>query len=95
MSGVEAGIYALVRIESDPLLMNESPAEKQYWLDSPVEEEAIRVKMTVLRRLTNKPILKRSLLEMPELVSLSILRQPQGTIFPVRNSEWRSISPLL
>ena len=95
MSGDEAGIYALTRIESNPSLMKEYLAEKKYWLESSEKEEAMRVEMTILKRLINNPILKKTILKTTGLDNLSILRQFQGTNFPVRNSEWRIISQLL
>jgi hypothetical protein len=61
----------------------------------PEKEESIAVEMTILKRLINKPILKKTLLEINGLGNLSILRRPQGTNFPVRNSEWRIISQFL
>jgi len=94
MSGDEAGIYAVTRIESEPSMMQEFPAEKKYWLTEE-KRDAVRVKMTVIRRLTNKPILKAALVGVPELRNLSILRQFQGTNFPVKSSEWRVISQRL
>ncbi len=95
MSGKDAGIYAITRIETDPSLMKEYPAEKKYWLDLPEKGEAIRVEMTIIKRLINKPILKETLLNANGLTKLSIMRQFQGTNFPVRNNEWRIISQLL
>jgi hypothetical protein len=95
MSGSEAGIYALARVESNPAIMKEFPAEKKYWTDSTEKEEAMRVKMTIMRRFTNNPILKRKLIETEGLNKLSILRQFQGTNFPVRNKEWQIISQLI
>lgn len=95
MSGQEAGIYAVTRIENDPEIMTEYEAERKYWIDSDEKIEATRVEMTVLRRLTNKPIFKKQLLEISALRNMSILRQFQGTNFPVKNSEWRIISELI
>jgi hypothetical protein len=95
MSGKEAGIYALTRIEYGPALMSESSAEKKYCLNTSEKEEAIRVRMTIIRRLTNKPILKKTLMGIAGLQNFSIFRQFQGTNFPVRSSEWRIISQLL
>ncbi|TKJ38448.1 hypothetical protein CEE37_13095 [candidate division LCP-89 bacterium B3_LCP] len=95
MSGADAGIYALTRIESDPSFKAEFPAEKKYWLGTSEKENEIRVEMTILRRLINKPVLKKTLKGMAELGSLSILRHFQGTNFPVKNSEWRTISQFL
>ena len=95
MSGSEAGIYALTRIETEPSLMKEYSAEMKYWTDSSEKDESIRVEMSIIKRLTNNPILKKKLIDFDGLRNLSILRQYQGTSFPVRNSEWRIISKLL
>lgn len=96
MSGSDAGIYAITRINNDPKLMKEYPPEIKYWMNSSEEkDEAIRVEMSILKRMTNCPILKRNLIHIPGLEKLSIFRQFQGTNFPVRNSEWQIISRLI
>ena len=95
MSGPEAGIYALTRIESDPSQVSETPPEAKYWLDSPEKKVALRVRLTILKRLINRPILRKTLLELRGLQNLSILKQAQGTNFPVRDEEWRRISEIL
>ena len=95
MSGSEAGVYAVTRIESDPALMIEFEAERKYWVDSSENTEAIRVEMVVIKRMINKPLFKKNLKNINGLRDLSILRQYQGTNFPVKNSEWRIISELL
>lgn len=94
MSGPDAGIYAITRIETNPSLMKEFSAEKKYWLDSIENEEEIRVEMTILRKFVNNPILKTKLLSISGLENLSIIKRPQGTNFPVTNREWRIISQL-
>jgi len=94
MSGKEAGIYAIARIETNPRQLAESPAEKKYWTGNEERDVANRVRLTVIRRLINNPILKEKLLKIPELSQLSILRQFQGTNFPVKESEWQIISQL-
>jgi len=95
MSGKEAGIYALGRVECEPTPMQEGTPEKKYWLDDDEHNTENRVRLAILRRFVNKPILKVELLKIPELSRLSILRQFQGTNFPVRDSEWRLISELM
>jgi hypothetical protein len=95
MSGQESGIYALARIESDPMMISEYPQERKYWLENDQLDIVNRVKLTILRRFINNPILKRKLTVIPELASLSILRQFQGTNFPVRENEWNIINQLL
>jgi len=92
MSGRDAGIYALTRVESEPDLMTESDAERKFWLNNQDPSPKKRVRLTVLRRFVNKPILKTELLKIPALSRLSILRQFQGTNFPVKNSEWAVLS---
>jgi len=95
MSGKESGIYALARIECEPSLMQERKEEKKYWLGDEENDIENRVRLSLLKRLVNKPILKEELLKLPELSKLSILRQCQGTNFAVRDSEWRLISKLI
>lgn len=95
MSGKESGIYAIARVECEPTLLKEKEPERKYWID---DEESIvenRVRLSIIKRLVNKPILKEDLLKIPELSKLSILRQFQGTNFPVRDSEWKILCQLV
>ena len=95
MSGKDAGIYALARVECEPALMAENDLEKKYWLEVTEAALQMRVRLSILRRFVNGPILKTTLLKIPELSKLSILRQFQGTNFPVRDSEWEIIAQLM
>ena len=95
MSGKESGIYAVARVECEPSLMNENQPEKKYWLGDETSNKENRVRLSILKRLVNKPVLKEDLLKIPELSKLSILRQFQGTNFPVKDYEWRIIYQLL
>jgi len=94
MSGKDAGIYAITRIETSPKLLEENTDERKYWIDSSEKKIALRVKMTIIKRLMNKPILKKQLLQNTALKDLSILRYYQGTNFPVSDNEWKIISKL-
>ncbi len=95
MSGAESGIYALARIECDPQILRDNPAERKYWTNSSDSEEAMRVRLSILKRFVNNPIRRSKLRNIPGLEKLSILRQFQGTNFPVRDEEWRIISQLM
>jgi len=95
MSGPEAGIYALARVECDPGLMPEPVAESRYWLQEEPPTIRNRVRLTILRKFLNRPILRRDLVRIPNLSNLSILRQCQGTNFPVRNAQWQMISRMM
>ncbi len=95
MSGKESGIYAIARIETDPMLLSEHQAERKYWFGDDEKEIATRVKLSIIRRLINNPIRKEKLLKIKELSTLSILRQFQGTNFPVKDREWNIINQLI
>lgn len=95
MSGKEAGIYAIARVECEPTLLKEKEPERKYWIGDEVSIVENRVRLSIIKRLVNKPILKEDLLKIPELSKLSILRQFQGTNFPVRDSEWKILCQLV
>jgi len=95
MSGPEAGIYALARVESEPGMMEEFPGENKYWFTEKEDRIALRVRMSIIRRFVNQPILRETLKGIPELSQLSILKHSQGTNFPVSDSEWMIINQLM
>lgn len=95
MSGKEAGIYALGRVESEPVLQAENESERAYWLGDDEKVVENRVRLSILKRYVNGPILRSRLKAFSELASLSILRQGQGSNFPVRDGEWEFLSQLL
>lgn len=96
MSGKQAGIYALAKIESDPQLIEEFEYEKKYWFNPEEEEEkAVRVELTIFKRFLDKPILRETIMKTSGLGALSILRAPQRTNFPVTDAEWEIISKML
>jgi hypothetical protein len=94
LSGESAGIFAVCRIETDPAVMREFEHESHYWF-SDTESEQHRVRLTVIKRLINRPILKRELLKLPETKAMSIIKAPQGTNFTVTEAEWQAIAGLL
>ena len=95
MSGKESGVYAITRIESDPIFCAEYEEEKKHWHDTNKDtENMLRVKMTIIKRLLNAPLFRDELKNIPELSELSILRYSQGTNFPVSCKEWEAISNL-
>ena len=95
MSGKEAGIYALGRIECEPAIMKEKEEERKYWLGDDEKIEANRVRITILKRFLNKPIFRKDLIEIPELQNISIIKQSQGTNFPIEDFEWNVLSELI
>jgi hypothetical protein len=93
MSGKDAGIYAIGRVESEPGLFEEDDSESKYWIDDE-ESDRLRVKLTVIRKLVNQPVFRVDLKKLKALSELSILKYYQGTNFPVKDSEWQIISQL-
>lgn len=95
LSGEGAGIYAVCRIETEPAFIEEKSAESKYWFDSDDVAEKLRVRMTVLHKLFNKPVLKRELLKLKDTKEMAVIKAPQGTNFAVTEAEWRAIGRLL
>jgi hypothetical protein len=90
VSGESAGVYALVEVISEPGIWEESEAEKSYWIDSSNEEGSqLRVKLRIIKNLTNNPISKRSLKMIDGLQDLRIIKQPWGkNPFKVFPEQW-------
>jgi MoxR-like ATPase len=90
-SGVNAGVYAVTevtgRVRPRPVSTWRAEAASQG-----ETEPAVPFRYT---RILTSPVLKQTLLEQPGLQNMAIIRRPQGTIFPVQDSEWEVISPLL
>jgi hypothetical protein len=63
--------------------------------ESKKEGARLRVKMEIEIRLSNRPLFRSELKEVSGLENLSILKQPQGTNFPVADEEWKIISSLI
>lgn len=92
-----SGIYAVGEIISNPQIMTELPESSKYWIDkSDRGKEILRVliRYKLKLRLTNA-LFSDDLKKIPELRSLHIFKQSQGTNFKVESSQWQIISRLL
>ena len=86
-SGNEAGILGTGIIISEPETQLENSEERVFNLDhSKFEGEQIRV-LIEIEEVFSQPISRKQLLDCPELNNLSILRNAQGTNFPVTTEE--------
>ena len=61
--------------------------------DAPPESRAIRYRLEHI--LLDRPVLRRDLMNHPVLKDLSVIRQPQGTNFPVTEQQWEALRPLI
>ena len=76
--------------------MEEPIAEKKYWMDSADKiGDRLRVRMRIIKNLLSNPLTKETIRQTNELKELSILRQSQGTNFPVTPVEWHIIKQLI
>ncbi len=92
IKSINSGIYAIVEILSNPDYFEESEAEKIYWHDNSEEEgKQLRVKMRLIKDLTNNPILKETLKNEDGLQNLSIIKMPRPTNSRVTKEEWTII----
>lgn len=92
MSGKEAGIYAMCEVISDPSFMVDPPEEEKYWTNEKDKGKSrLRVKIIIIKKLVNNPLLREEIKSAVGLSNLSILRFSQGTNFPVSRNEWEII----
>jgi|SRR6478672_10537601 len=97
LSGNKAGIYAIGEILNNPMMMELPEAEKKYYLIDSDEGDLTRlyVKMKIVTKLIDRPILKNQIKEIKGLQNLSILKFWNHTNFPVTIEEWNEIKKLL
>ena len=94
-SGNEAGILGTGIIISEPEIQEENEEERRFNIDdSKFEGEQFRVLIKV-ERFFKEPIFRKQLLECSELRNLSILRNAQGTNFPVTTEEANFLENLI
>jgi len=90
MCGKEAGIYALTKIISDPILMKDSKQAAKYWIhEFDKNNTKPRVKIEFILKFTNNPIFRKEIKEIPELNEMSIMKFASGTNFKVTLEEWK------
>lgn len=96
ISGKESGIYAVANVTSDPSFIVDPPEEEKYWTaEEDKGKSRLRVKIKIVRKLINNPLLREELKNIEGLGNLSILKFSQGTNFPVRDEEWKIMSVLI
>ena len=89
-AGENAGIYATGTIVGESFMRDREDWEPA---DAPPESRAIRYRLE--RILLDRPVLRRDLMNHPVLKDLSVIRQPQGTNFPVTEQQWEALRPLI
>ncbi len=93
MSGKDAGIYAVSRVISDPEVRFGLPEEDKYCLDESLLSN-IKGNMVIIeinKNMSNAPLFRQEIKKIEGLRVLNILKQAQGTNFPVTQEEWAII----
>lgn len=92
ISGKKSGVYALGAVTTDPVMRPDSSRGQRYWTDpGNGRRERPRVKVKYERVFLDRPLYRDFLQCDPELWNLSILAQPIGTNFPVKEDEWQTL----
>lgn len=93
MSGrKDGGIYAIAEVTSEPHFMLSPPEGDKYWTNEEDRGKSRRaVKIRIIKKLVNNPLLREELKSIKELSNLSILKFSEGTNFPVSLNEWEIV----
>ena len=96
MSGNHAGIYAQARVMEGVADRKSDGDDAAFWAD-PSSGATIkpRVVLAIEKRFLGNPLLKTNIAATEGLANLMILRQPNGTNFPVNADAWELLRPLL
>jgi hypothetical protein len=96
LSGINAGIYALASVISDPVMIVEPLEDRQYRMDPDVNNEAhLRVQLKITRVLIGNPLLRSEIKQTTGLTKMRILRFANSTNFGVSPDEWQIILQML
>jgi len=97
-SGEKAGFYAIGEVETNP---NKKPLNKEQekcWtrkLDALKFEDKSSVIIRYVKLFVDRPLLAKECLQDPILRSMEILKQPQGTNFPLTIEQWNRILEII
>ncbi|MBS7657203.1 EVE domain-containing protein [Candidatus Bathyarchaeota archaeon] len=97
-SGEKAGFYAIGEVETDPSRKPLNKEQEKYWvnsLDVYKFEEKSSVIIRYVKLFVDSPLLAKECLRDPLLRGMEILKQPQGTNFPLTIEQWNRILELI
>ena len=96
MSGNHAGIYAQARVVEGVAERKDDGDDASFWVDLNAAAAAKpRVVLSIERRFLANPVLRGTIVATEGLDKLLILRQPNGTNYPVESDEWERLRHLL
>jgi MoxR-like ATPase len=94
-SGINAGVIAEAEVLTAPEMINDDDAERPYYKNTEkFDEPGLRVKIKIIKVLP-ATLLRSELMAHSVLSSLSIIRQPQGSIFAVTPEQAMALQELI
>jgi 5-methylcytosine-specific restriction protein B len=88
-AGKQARIYATGTVVGESFMR-----PRQDWEPEDAPQESLTIHFR-LDRILDHPVLRRDLVNHPILKDLSVIRQSQGTNFPVTEQQWEALRPLI
>ena len=96
MSGRHAGVYAQARVVEGVAERKSDGDDASFWTDPSVASTVKpRVVLSIEKRFLANPLLKTTIASTEGLDKLLILRQPNGTNYPIESDEWEQLRRLL
>jgi len=97
-SGQKAGIYAIGEIITDPRKRPLNPEQEIFWTEKTdiykfQDKKSVIIKY--LKIIIEKPLLEDNCIKDPILSAMDVLKQPQGTNFPLTRKQWNRILELI
>jgi len=99
-SGEKAGVYAIGEIVTNPEEEPLNPEQKRYWtkkaeMDIYKFRDKSSVKVKYLKIIIDRPLPEDECRKDPLLSDMQVLKNPQGTNFPLTKGQWNRILELV
>jgi len=97
-SGEKAGVYAIGEIITNPRKSPLTTEQEKYWAnkeDIYKFREKYSVTIKYLKVIIDRPLLEDECNKDPALSDMAVLKQPQGTNFPLTKKQWNRILELI
>ncbi len=91
MSGKNAGIYAIMKIDSDPYIIETDGEKDEYALSLEYPSKMVAADLSMVKDLSDKPLLKAEIQDDPVLSELDIFKFSQATNFKITEEQWRVV----
>ena len=96
VAGIDAGIYALGTVVSEPIVRSDAPEATPYWrAPSSGNQPRPRVLVHFDQVFADAPLRKTFLMTDPVLQQLGVITCPRATNFSVTEAQWHALQEWL